>query len=211
MYQFHLFSLLSIFFVSQSSFLSIHHFLFCWKISTFAEQQRTRQNKKKHLRGRVGVIVGHDLSSKTFSVKIPVLPEEPPFGLAIARGRLADFDAFRTRYEKFSAYEDLLADAYEQEAKVALTRKLGPNPSWSDFKWFEGRYGQSNSIGQARARILTAELGRVSVNPTVKGFQTLRDRFADWEEFDAWFDWLHAALGIAREFPVTVDTSDVDT
>ena len=112
------------------------------------------------------------------------LVAEAYLGLAIARGRLADFDAFRTRYEKFSAYEDLLADAYEQEAKVALTRKLDPNPSWSDFKWFEGRYGQSNSIGQARARILTAELGRVSVNPTVKGFQTLRDRFADWEEFE---------------------------
>lgn len=31
------------------------------------------------------MIVGHDLSSKTFSVETPVLPEEPPFGLAIAR------------------------------------------------------------------------------------------------------------------------------
>jgi len=111
------------------------------------------------------------------------LVAEAYLGLAVARGRLADFESFRTRYEKFSAYEDLLADAYQQEAKVALSRRLGPNPSWSDFEWFEGRYGQSDSIGQARARILTAELGRVSVKPTVEGYQTLRDRFADWDEF----------------------------
>ena len=30
-------------------------------------------------------------------------------------------------------------------------------------------------------------------------------------EFDAWFDWFYDALGITREFPVTVDRNHVDT
>jgi len=30
-------------------------------------------------------------------------------------------------------------------------------------------------------------------------------------EFEAWFDWFYDALGITREFPVTVDRSHVDT
>lgn len=105
--------------------------------------------------------------------------------LAIARGRLTDFEAFHKRYEKFSAYEDLLSLAYEASAKVALVRKVGPNPSWKSFEWFEARFGQSQSIKQARARILTAELGRLSVNPTLAGYKALRARFVDWAEFKA--------------------------
>ena len=31
------------------------------------------------------------------------------------------------------------------------------------------------------------------------------------EEFDLWFDWFYAALGIAREFPVTVGSGHINT
>ena len=36
-------------------------------------------------------------------------------------------------------------------------------------------------------------------------------KFKTGAEFEAWFDWFYAALGITREFPVTVDRSHVDT
>jgi hypothetical protein len=111
------------------------------------------------------------------------LVAEAHLKFAIARGRLSDFEAFRKRYAKFSAYEDLLTLAYEESAKVALVRKVGTNPSWASFEWFEARFGQSQAVKQARARIMTAELGRLNVNPTLEGYKALRERFVDWDEF----------------------------
>ena len=36
-------------------------------------------------------------------------------------------------------------------------------------------------------------------------------KFKTGDEFEAWFDWFYAALGMTREFPVTKDPRHVDT
>ena len=123
-----------------------------------------------------------DAQSTAEGRKIHRLVAEARLAHARVQGKVAVYTAFRDRYAKFSAYEDLLAAAYEEEAKIAFEKDLSTKPTWMQFEWFEKNYAQSSYNPSARTLVLGAEFDRVKAADTMAEWSTFRQRFSDWSE-----------------------------
>lgn len=114
--------------------------------------------------------------------RIHRLVAEARLSRAKSQAELTAFTAFRKRYAQFSAYEDLLADAFENEAKLAFENELSKAPNWMRFEWFEKQYAQSSFYPRARELVVNAEFESAKLSSTLKNWSKFRSRFADWAE-----------------------------